>query len=283
MKKSLSIGMILLFIGVLFWSSSEVQDKRDENGSLPENSNSISQEDIYKTAVSIYEIPSTVLKRMPVDLVSRFTMDIEMPDRVSSNDTYWEISSGKDGKGIAREASYDEYLTAVESDHGHKTAWMKIHMTVIDKGDCARAAVLCTWLTKPVIHLKNIVGLSIIRGTIIDNSADGFYSYATKDGMVYNVDFKENPSEFNYSGMNVIRSIDTGKPEKALRDEIIFMKVDIYKESTWETFTGSYVYQGAHVSRDDLFTSDESGGISVVDGNLDFDHHQCRGSIFVEW
>lgn len=280
--KNLKLWIILIavFIGIAIiefsFEHSNTSDIKSVNGIISEDD---SGKEIYKKISSFYDIPLAALKEMQSDVISSLITSIESANKMDTSDTYWKISDNNNGGTVVSEATYQEYLDSIQQYDKNKNSWIKIHMAVLDKADCAEVAVMCTWLTKSVPHLSNVIGLSILNGIFLDNSGYGFYRYVDLDGSVCYMNFDDN--QFSYSGTSIISNVNLKKSSQVVSDEIIFMKADVYKEEVSEIFTGVYAYQTEQIVHDSLFLINEDGILSNMDDDSEIRYHQSIGRISI--
>ena len=93
------------------------------------------------------------------------------------------ITSSEEGEPVSTESTYQEYLDSMQSKAPKSDEWMKVHITIIEKdADCAQISAAFTWLTRPSFRMRDVMGLSIIHGTIVNGTAKGFYRYMLSNG-----------------------------------------------------------------------------------------------------
>ncbi len=239
-------------------------------------------DEIVQRISDVYGIALSDIELMPEEIFLRLADDIDEIDTFSANDTYWQISYDENGENVAKEATYQEYMFSTFLRDTDESSWMRIHTTIVDKGSKAQISATYTWLTKAAPRMKDVIGLSVVQGTILDNTADGFYTYSTSDGSVY-TDFSKTPSAFDYQGDGLIRCVTLGKPDKTVKGEMLFMKADIVKEGNSEGLNGSYAHQKLSISSVPSFTIDKNGIIASNGVNMSLNYTQFRGYTSVQW
>lgn len=231
---------------------------------------------------SIYGIPSDVLAELPDDICVSLTESLDGMISFSVEETYVKITHTDTGESIANPASYAEYLRSSTLRDTDENDWMRIHTTIVDYGTYGQVSAAYTWLTRPNLRMNDVIGLSLTQGTIIDNSADGFYTYTTSQGS-FTTDFTDTPSKFDYEGHGLVRNVTLAKPDYVVNSDFLFLRCNIYKESGSEGLNGSYGHQRVSVSIVPSFNIDRSGVLSCVGLNVGMTYDRFKGYTSISW
>ena len=139
--------------------------------------------DVLNNISEIYGIPVSILETLDQEYVEDLIYNIENNEGVKYKDIYVKITSSEDGEPVSTESTYQEYLDSMQSKAPKSDEWMKVHITIIEKdADCAQISAAFTWLTRPSFRMRDVMGLSIIHGTIVNGTAKGFYRYMLSNG-----------------------------------------------------------------------------------------------------
>lgn len=268
MKKVLSIVLTLVMVFAMHSAVSAAEEN--------------TLDDINEWVSSVYGIPLSVLETMPEDMFLSLVENIDTESAVSTNETYWKVAFDENGESIACEATYQEYLASKLLRDTDECSWMRIHTTIVDNGSTAQISAAYTWLTHAAPRMTDVIGLAITHGTLIDNSADGFYTYTTSDGNVY-VDLGNTPSGFVYQGQGLVRKVNLAKPNNTVTAEMLFMKANIYKNTSSEGLYGSYAHQLLSLSYTPSFTIDGNGIICNGSVSLGTNYRQFSGYTSIAW
>lgn len=231
---------------------------------------------------NVYGIPMDVLATLDEDILSRLVDDAADADVISSNDTYIKISYTEDGESIITDSTLLEYQRAALLRDTDENDWMRIHTTIIDRGNYAQVSAAYTWLTRPSFRMTDVIGLSITQGTFIDKSADGFYTYTTSQGS-FDTDFSKTPAKFDYQGHGIVRNVTLAKPDYPVNSDFLFMKGNIHKESGSEGLNGTYGHQRVSVALVPSFNIDRNGWLSCVGINIGMTYDQFSGYTDIAW
>ena len=124
---------------------------------------------------------------------------------VKYKDIYVKITSSEDGEPVSTESTYQEYLDSMQSKAPKSDEWMKVHITIIEKdADCAQISAAFTWLTRPSFRMRDVMGLSIIHGTIVKGTAKGFYRYMLSNGYSNTTTYT---SGFDIVGAGIVHDV----------------------------------------------------------------------------
>lgn len=159
---------------------------------------------------------------------------------------------------------------------------MRINTTILDYGSYAQISASYTWLTRPNFRLRDVLGLSITQGTVIEGTADGFYTYKTAQGT-YTTDFSDTSSLFDYEGHGLVRPVALAKPDYPVTYDFMFLKCNIYKESNSEGLNGAYGHQRLSISFTPSFNIDRSGVLSCVGLSIGMAYDQFKGYTSISW
>ncbi len=231
---------------------------------------------------SIYGIPTTVLDELPADIYSDLVGSIDEIASFSVQETYVKISHTSNGDSIATPSTYQEYLRSSSLRNTDENDWMRIHTTIIDYGSYGQISASYTWLTYPKLRMNDVIGLSITQGTVIDDTADGFYTYTTSQGS-FTTDFSDTPSKFDYEGHGLVRNVVLAKPNYPVNSDFMFMRCNIYKESSSEGLNGAYGHQRVSVTIVPSFNIDRSGVLSCVGLNVGMTYDRFQGYTSIQW
>lgn len=261
MKRGVSAAVLVLMIFVLYFLSIQIENNDAEHTDYVQNSSDLKTElsdEVKQTITSVYGIPDSVLETMPADLCSSLAADIDKVVGVSSSEAYFEIIYDIFGAGTVREATYQDYLNSAKRSGVNGNDWIKIHTAIIDMDSYAQIAAAYTWLTGPARRMEDMIGLAIGCGVVIDNSADGFYTYTGESGPVY-TDFCDTPSAFNYSGRGIFCKVLLKEAPDPAAGEFLFIRGSIYKDSDSEKLSGVYAHQRTRVRTDSVVGLDSTG------------------------
>lgn len=278
MKKFVSVVLVLVMaftLSIPAFAASSVT-----------NSGSTSADDIAtltdQKISSTYGIPLSVLETLPKDIHTSLSNDVENIVNFSTQVSYIKISYTDTGESIASPATYQEYVRASMLRDTDENDWMRIHTTIIDKGSYGQISAAYTWLTRPNFRMNDVIGLSLTQGTIIDNTADGFYTYTTSQGS-FTTDFTATPSKFDYEGHGLVRNVTLAKPDYPVNSDFLFMRVNIYKESGSEGLNGAYGHQRVSIALAPSFNIDRSGILSCVGINIGMTYDRFKGYTSINW
>ena len=231
---------------------------------------------------TIYGIPETVLSTLPNDILTSLSNSVNNIVDYSTQVSYVKVSHTESGYSIATPATYQDYLTDTMLRDPDENDWMRIHTTIIDYGTYGQISAAYTWLTRPNFRMNDVIGLSITQGTVIDDSADGFYTYTTSQGS-FTTDFSDTPNKFDYEGHGLVRNVILAKPDYPVNSDFMFMKCDIYKEHDSEGLNGAYGHQRVSIAIVPSFNIDRSGVLSCVGLNIGMTYDRFKGYTSIQW
>lgn len=237
MKKSFSLFLTLLLI--LSFSMTALADANDSKGL------NFKQSDRFKEIQEIYDVPTEVLKTLDEDTLNAFITDVD-PEDISSSTTYIKFSENKNGTVNTEKFTEAEYLKqkSLNADVAN-TSWMKVHLVIASlNSTTAEVSGAYTWLKRPAFRMKDVVGLVVQNGTVVADSANGFYSYTTSQGAS-SVNWT---SGFKYFLGGATRVQNLAKPDYPVNSDYLFMRMRIYKNGNAEGLYGTYGHQRASIS-----------------------------------
>lgn len=231
---------------------------------------------------TIYGIPESILSTLPNDILVSLSNSIDNIVDYSTQVSYVKVSHTESGYSIATPTTYQDYLTASRLRDTDENDWMRIHTTIIDYGTYGQISAAYTWLTRPSLRMNDVIGLSLTQGTVIDGSADGFYTYTTSQGS-FTTDFSDNPGAFDYEGHGLVRNVILAKPDYPVYSDFMFMRCNIYKEHNSEGLNGAYGHQRVSIALVPSFNIDRSGILSCVGLNIGLSYDRFKGYTSIQW
>lgn len=224
-----------------------------------------------------------ILEGLNEEILCTLTKNIDTKQLISESDTYIKIVEQADGSASISESTLAEYLYEQSQPSimaTNSNSWMRIHTTIIEKdANYAEVSAAYTWLTRPALRMRDVVGLSLTQGTVVANSASGFYSYTTSLGSK-SINFT---SGFHYEGHGITKTQTLAKPDVQVLSDYLFLRADIIKEGNSEGLNGSYGHQRLSLSLSPGFTIDRKGFLSAIGINFGMYYDQFKGYESARW
>lgn len=265
----------LLFTTILFFSFS-LQSFASTGVSLtpetPLNDNHLGEIE------KIYGIPAEVLRSLNEETINSFQTDVD-PEDLSSKTIYVMITEDNSGLSSSKAFTEFEYLKELAKEEAsqlsNENSWMRIHLTLISKSSTVgEVSGNFTWLKRPAFRMKDVVGLVVQNGTVINNSANGFYSHSTSQGpsTTYWT------SGFKYFIGGVTKTQTLAKPDYPVLTDNMFIRFQIHKNGA-EGLFGTYGHQrmSLNVSNPTFELTRSSGKLKPLNFNLGLTYDQFTG------
>ena len=183
------------------------------------------------TLASVYGIPESVSDTLPEDVL--------LPLLDSLNN----ISS------FSTEVSYHDKMC--------------IHTTIIEYEKYFQVSVSYSWTNRPDFRMQDLIHFSISEGVVMDNTADGFYTYTTEQGSFTEI-FSNTQEAFDYRGHGLARNVTLAKPKNdKVHNDFLFMRCSVYKEDGGIRLNSTYDHRQINVSLTTSLNS-QSGFLSGV-------------------
>ena len=227
----------------------------------------------------IYGIPVAIISELPAETRLQLSNGINQGNVIASDETYVKISYNENGEPLTQKANVQEHVASALTQHTDSNDWMKIHTTIVDKGSYAQVSATFTWLIRPAFRMKDVIALSVAQGTVIDDSAEGFYMYTTSQGCVYT----PLTSGFDYQGHGIVRNVTLAKPNNPVKSDIFFIKANIYKEGSSERLNGTYGHQRLSIVLNPNFSVARTGVLSCRSFNLGMTYDCFTGCTLISW
>lgn len=236
----------------------------------------------------LYQIPMSILESLNKDSINQLSKDIDTKKLISVSDKYIKFVEQDDGNVVAVEGSLFEYLneqsmpTIMVSADDSSSGWMKVRSTInVIDSTYAEVAGAFTWLTRPSLRLKDVVGLALAQGTIVGGTGYGFYNYSTALGSTNTY---YSASSFAYEGHGLTRTQILAKPNSyPVLSDYIFIRANIYKEGSSEGLNASYGHQKLGITFGNNFTITRTGILSIVGFTIGTYYNQCKGYVSTGW
>jgi len=243
-----------------------------------------SPDDVKQQISDVYGIPISVLDTLDQDTFDGLSNNLSEAISVSSEDTYIKITSTESGESLIAESTYQEYLHSLmsrDASKTHENAWMRIHTTIIDKGNYAQVSAAFTWLSDLVWRGTDVVGLSITQGTFMGGTGSGFHSYKDYQGS-HTVNFLL--KDFSEQGHGITYKFPlVSYVDSKVTNEFSFIQASIHKEGQSEGLNGTYGHQRLSVALVPDFSIDRSGFLSCVGLNVGMTYDQYSGYVDTAW
>ena len=237
---------------------------------------------------NLYQIPMDVLITLDKNTIDSLADGIDEKNQVSSQTTYIKLTETMDGNIIVTEETYSEYLAETRRRATDSNSWIKVQTLLIEIDEKnAEASSSFTWLTRPACRLSDAIGLSIINGTIVAQTANGFYTYKARESSttktVYIAD-----SDFVYEGHSVHATVDLvpngiNSPNNVIDSDYMFLRAKFYKQGSSEGLNGAYAHMRLGISTPPSFSLNSKGKFTIDSGSIDLYYDQFKGYTSAYW
>lgn len=234
-----------------------------------------------------YGIPIHVLKTLDPEMIQSLYNDVTSNKLISSTDTYVKVTTSDAGDIVMEKASFKQFLNETKGKTASNTdassGWMKFHLTVYEiNSTTGQATCAFTWLTSPSPRMKDAVGVSLRNGTVIHNTANGFYNH-TAPKVNYTYDFKASDIEETGAGATAKFRLRLCNYISGITD-YAFLRVNFTKEGNSEGVNGTYAHQKISISLNPSFSINRSGRISISGSTgITNNYTQETGYVSIVW
>lgn len=282
MKKSISGSVFFAAMIVVFTLSLSIFANSVSAMKLDSEDNKLNKIE------EIYGVPLDVLKNLDENTLNTFTIDMEQED-VSYETSYIRFTENPDKTIKTEKFNEAEYLKEMAAQSKQLNAkaigdsWMRIHLTLRSVSSThGEASGAFTWLIRPAYRMKDVAGIIIQNGVVTNNSASGFYSYATSQGSK-TINWN---SGFHYFLGGVTKVQNLAKPDWPVTSDMMFLKFRFNKnKNASEGLYGTYGQQrlSINVSNPVFELSRNNGGLKPLNFSIGVKYKEASNYLNKDW
>ncbi len=239
------------------------------------NAYQLSFDDRYQAIMDTYGIPEYTLHTLDESMIQSLFQSTQSATSVTVDEFYFEIANNTDGNLKIERISESEFLNAQliindRSAYPLENSWMKVRVTILELANL-EAEISCafTWKNPQVFDKAyfDILNMYIGNGTIIPESANGFYQhYDQINGQYVTKDFSSANIFSNSQGI----AFQIPKMYIAVQDRYSFIRTQIKRgQSTAnEGINVDYQYQDTASVAPPTFGLNNNGSIKYNSSSI---------------